>query len=76
MGKCESEIKEVRFITEPELTHCYVLIHAHGDCPFGVQGWHHKVFPASVSAMDILEKHFSDYLLWGHEAPKGYANAN
>jgi len=69
MGKCSSIIKEVRFVIEDELTHCYVLIDAVGDCPLGVQGWHHKVFPASVPAIAIFQKHFDDHLLWGQEAP-------
>ena len=70
MGKCSSTIREIRFVIEDELTHCYVAVQADGDCPIGVQGWHHKVFPASVAAVDILTpKHFSDYLLWGQDAP-------
>lgn len=70
MGKCQSEIREVRFVIADELTECYVLVEAIGDCPLGVQGWHHKTFPVSQSALDILgSKDFRDYLLWSQEAP-------
>ncbi len=70
MGKCNSAIDEVRFITrDPELTHVYVAVHGEGDCPIGIDGWHHKVFPSRLSAEDILRKHFHDHLLWGLEAP-------
>lgn len=70
MGKCTSAIREVRFVIEDELTQCYVLTDAIGDCPMGVQGWHHKTFPASKSAKDILEgPDFPDYVLWAQEAP-------
>ena len=70
MGKCQSEIREVRFVIEDGLTECYVLVEAMGDCPIGVQGWHHKTFPASQSALDILgSSAFRDYLLWPQESP-------
>lgn len=70
MGKCSSTIREVRFVIEDELTHCYVRVAAAGDCPLGVQGWHHKAFPASENAVDILKsRDFIDHLLWGQEAP-------
>ncbi len=70
MGRCQAVIREVRFVIEGELTHCYVAVDAAGDCPISVQGWHHKAFPASKSAKDILEsKDFQDYLLWDLGAP-------
>lgn len=69
MGKCSSRVREVRFIFEDELTHCYAAIEAEGDCPLGVQGWHHKVFGASVNAVEILTNRFNDHLLWAQEAP-------
>lgn len=70
MGKCVTMIEEVRFITrDPDLTEVYVAVTAHGDCPLGLQGWHHKTFPAQISSQDILAKHFSDFLMWGLEAP-------
>ena len=77
MGKCHTQIDEVRFDTrDPDLTHVYVAISVSGDCPIGVQGWHHKVFPARISAIEIYQKHFADFLEWGQEAPPDYARAN
>lgn len=47
--------KEIRFTgLSSELTHCFVLCEASGDSPLGVQGWHHKAFPASKSVLDIV----------------------
>jgi len=70
MSKATATILEVRFVIHPELTECYVAVEAGGDAPIGVQGWHHKTFPASMSAIDILQSaDFRDYLLWGLEAP-------
>jgi hypothetical protein len=69
MGKCESIVKKVLFVIDEDLTHCYVAVEARGDCPMGVQGWHHKSFPANVPAIDILQGDF-DFLMWGLEAPK------
>lgn len=70
MGKCTSEIKEARFVIEEELTQCYVYVEATGDCPIGVQGWHHKTFSSSTSVVDILNsKDFLDYLLWPQNSP-------
>ncbi len=70
MGKCEAPIREVRFIIEEELTHCYVAVDALGDCPLGVKGWHHKAFGKSKSAVDILNgKDFPEHVLWPQEAP-------
>ncbi|MBU6392533.1 MAG: hypothetical protein KGQ83_09875 [Planctomycetes bacterium] len=70
MGKCLSYIEEVRIITRhPELTEVYVYVYAEGDCPLGVQGWHHKTFPASKSVIEILKKDFSDHLLWPLDSP-------
>jgi hypothetical protein len=71
MGKCDSYVREVRFVIEDELTHCYVMVDAGGDCPIGVQGCHHKAFGKSMAIIDILQsKDFGDYLLWGLEAPQ------
>jgi hypothetical protein len=70
MANSTSTIREVRFVIDDELTHCYVLCEAGGDSPLGVQGWHHKTFPASKSVTDILQSgEFKDHILWGQEAP-------
>lgn len=73
MGQAAVEFQEIRFdIRDQELTHCYVLCKAVGDCPLGVQGWHHKAFPASKSALDILEavKAGDNPVLWPVQAPQ------
>ena len=70
MSYAASEIQEVRFIIEPELTQCYVFVKAIGDCPLGVQGCHHKTFPKSESIQSIVNsKEFLNYLLWPLAAP-------
>lgn len=71
MAKCETIINEVRFVFENQLTHCYILVNAIGDCPITLQGWHHKTFPASLSAIDILTHHVAgEYLMWPLDAPR------
>lgn len=72
MGKAGYNYKEVRFVFEEELTQCYVSLDATGDAPMGVQGWHHKTFPVSKSAIDIL-KGFAeedDPVMWAQDYPK------
>jgi hypothetical protein len=72
MGKAGYDIKEIRFVIEPELTQAYYLVEAWGNCPIGVQGWHHKTFPKSKAVIDILEDHkkgIEDPVLWPLEAP-------
>ena len=75
MGAASYKYREIRFVIEDELTHCYVFLEAAGDCPLGVQGWHHKVYPASKSVLDIIQLTASgdaehDPVLWGQEAPR------
>ena len=69
MGSAESKITQVRFIFEDEFTQVYVYAEASDDGPICVQGWHHKNFPASKSAIDILKDEISDYLLWPIKGP-------
>jgi hypothetical protein len=71
MANASYTYKEVRFTgLDGELTHCFVWITAQGDAPIGVQGWHHKAFPPSVSLVDIA-KNFGkdDPILWPLCAP-------
>lgn len=74
MGAASYATREIRVIFEPELTEVYVHLEASGDCPLGVQGWHHKTFPAATSAVDAirasvgLDGHDSA-VLWPQEAP-------
>ena len=71
MGKCTSKITEIRFVIEEELTECYIAVDAAGDCPIGVQGWHHKTYGASRSCQSILDEigQGESYLLWPQDAP-------
>ena len=70
MGKAGTIYREVRFVIEEELTHCYVRMDATGDAPLGVQGWHHKAFGASKSIQDIVASFSTDSpVLWAQEAP-------
>ena len=70
MANSQAIFKEVRFVIEDELTECFVLIEAQGDSPLGVQGWHHKTFPVSVSAIEILQLFVKESpILWAQEAP-------
>ena len=72
MAKCEAVFKEVRFEIQPELTQAFFLIQAVGDCPIGVQGWHHKTFPASMNCTQILqriERGEEDPLMWNQGVP-------
>lgn len=70
MSHSEAWIKEVRLVTtDPEVTEVYVLVEARGDSPGGIQGWHHKTFPARIPAVEILSEHFADHILWPLDAP-------
>jgi len=73
MGKASVKFKELRFVIEDELTQVYVACEAEGDCPIGVQGWHHKTFPPSKNVQQILKAMFEDGddpVLWPLEGPK------
>lgn len=72
MGKCSVVYRELRFVIEDKLTQVFVLMDAVGDCPLGVQGWHHKAFPPSNPVQDILGEMFGngdDCMLWPQKAP-------
>lgn len=72
MGKCSTEYTQVRFYIQDGFTECYVAMTAIGDCPLGVQGWHYKVFPKEISAIDILNGFAGkdDPVLWAQKAPE------
>lgn len=55
MANAAYEIRELRFVIEPEMTHAFVLCGPTSDGTLGVQGWHHKAFPPQTSVMDILK---------------------
>lgn len=72
MGNCAVFYRELRFVIQDELTHCYALMGAYGDCPLGAQGWHHKAFPASKSCIEILDDFkngVEDPVMWPLNAP-------
>ncbi len=72
MGKASVKFLELRFIIDDELTQVYILCQAEGDCPIGVQGWHHKTFPASKNVAQIMDAMFKDGddpILWSLEGP-------
>ena len=76
MGKAGYNILEIRIIIRnPELTEIYIALEAWGDAPLGVQGWHHKVFPASMPVLEALQEALasSDYVLWPQKAPEARA---
>ena len=59
MAAASVAYRELRFVIGDELTQCYVLCEAGGDCPLGVQGWHYKTFPPSMNVAQILEAMFT-----------------
>lgn len=77
MANAEVYFDELRFdVRDPDALHVYVFIRGEGDCPFMVHGWHHKAFPASTTAADVLKSFtFSEGgenpLLWENGAPSG-----
>lgn len=73
MGDTGLDAVEVRFVIEPELTHCYINYqHATGDRFDIAQGWHFKTFPASMSVLDIMNawaEGREQPLMWPQHAP-------
>lgn len=73
MANTEISYDEIRLdVRDPELTHCYVFIrNVSRDGMLGVEGWHHKAFPASLTVQDVLQAWADgdNPLLWPLEAP-------
>lgn len=72
MANSEYEVLELRFRFKPHWTEAYVLCGPPSDGMLGIQGWHKKHFPPSVSALDILQGEIAnmDYLTeWDTGAP-------
>ena len=67
MANSYYSFREIRWIIEDELTQVYVLLDS-DDGTFGVQGWHHKTFPASRPADDIW-KEVAGAISWPLNAP-------
>lgn len=55
MSDSHYDITELRFVFRPDATHVYAYAQPLDDCPIGIQGWHHKAFPTSMSTIDILQ---------------------
>jgi hypothetical protein len=72
MGKAGYNIRWIHFdVSDDQLTEVWVYLDALGDCPIGVQGCHHKTFPARMSTDDIMKAEFvpQKFVLWPLEAP-------
>jgi len=70
MANTHVYFREVRILLEKELTQIYVYIDAYVDVPIGIQGWHHKTFPASQKAVDIINTFGKDDpMMWPQAAP-------
>lgn len=61
-------------VRDPDLTHAYVFYRcANGEFYPGLDGWHHKVFPAKMSMKDIIDawaKGEENPMIWDMGAPK------
>ena len=72
MGKAAVEYSELRFVFAEHWTEVYIFARALGDCPIGVQGWHHKEFYPGETADSILHRMFfggDDPILWPLKSP-------
>lgn len=66
MANAKVIIERVEFVIQKEQTHCNVLYSSNEQgTPWG-GGWKTKTFPLSVSAIDILKDHISEYLIWSN----------
>lgn len=75
MANTEIAYQEIRIdVRDPELTQVYVMIdNLSNDGMIGVQGWHHKTFPARMSVLDIIQAWSDgkeDPLMWPQKAPE------
>lgn len=68
--KCETTVKELRFILRNNVTHVYILIEAKGDCKEGTRGWHYKSF-SNKPVLSILHNEIDDgsFLEWPNGNP-------
>ena len=72
MANTKYNITRILFDTEPELTQCYVFIHAWIVVAIGVEGWQHKTFPKSMTTLNILNNWGAgqeEPLMWPQMAP-------
>jgi hypothetical protein len=73
MGTCHTFYEELRFdVRDPHVTHVYCFVRGEGDCPVQALRWHHKVFPANISTLEIhgsLWNNGDDPVLWERADP-------
>ena len=69
MANSSYSFLEIRFKIEESWTTCFVALSPASDGMLGVAGWHAQRFPATVSILEILQKHIGDAVLWPQEAP-------
>lgn len=66
--------QEIRIdVRDPNLTHVYIFVEiVSGEHMHGVEGWKHKVFPATMSMLAIMQawaEGKENPLLWDSGAP-------
>ena len=73
MSNTNIYVRRIVFDIEDELTQMYVALDAFPDAPIGVQGWHHKTFPASKSCIEIMQEIAAgteeSWILWPQKVP-------
>lgn len=75
MANTEIAVQEIRInCRDEQVTEVYVFIeNLSNDGLIGVQGWHHKTFPARMSLMAILQAWADgkeEPLMWPLKAPE------
>ncbi len=75
MANTQISYDEIRIdVRDPELTHVYVAVTNQSNDGFPVGGWYHKVFPARMSVLDIIQAWANgdeDPIMWAKQAPHG-----
>lgn len=58
-------------LRDEQVTEAWVSLDAMGDCPIGVQGIHHKTFPARIPTDEIIKTEFAtqQFLMWPLDVP-------
>jgi hypothetical protein len=61
----QTAIIKVEFLFEPEITHCNIFYKStEPGNPFWGGGWKTKSFPKTKSAIDIINKDCTNYIMW------------
>ncbi len=61
MANARTDLREIRFLLEPDGQHVYVYVEGQGDVPHICLGWHHQVFPHGKPMTEIL----ADFIVTG-----------